>query len=305
MAAADVNDTFIQRTITDFRRHTDEPETNAKYTETVLIGMIEQSYSTIISEINRNKKEPIVARYNITYVLAQETYILPPTIETIHAIYKMDTSSGSSGYKTFLDSRGQLNPRGRSVWQEGGILHIANNILSDGDVLTIEYVPNGTPRLHYGALTLDTAGVVANLSTQTLGTLDTRLNAYAGCILRIYHDADTSYNYIQERTIASYERTTKKATVDVAFSPNQGDGTHTGVTSYEIAPPISRGLDHVIGLYLAMWVAATETDKSRYYLIRNFYRDALRNLRLQAFYSNLQSCSSLRPDTYKSRRYRR
>ena len=111
---------FLTNCIADVRRYTEEPVANAKYTDTILIRMIGQSYAHIINEINRCNSEPIVAKFDVTFVAETEEYVLPPLMGSIWAIY----SATDSGYKVFYNSRSQLNPLGRRVWVERNILHV-------------------------------------------------------------------------------------------------------------------------------------------------------------------------------------
>lgn len=297
-----MTDSFIARSIDDFRRYTTEPVINAKYTDAILIGMLEQSYAHVISEINRSSPEPVVATFTVTYVKDVSTYTLPATLGSIIAIYHETTS----GYKIYYDSRSPLNPWGRQVWVVGTTLNIQDNLLNDTDTLKVEYIPSGTARLHDGTCTVDSTGKLVTFgASPTDGTLDSHANAYAGSIFRIVSDTDASYNYIQERTIVSYVNTTRIATLDVALSPNAGDGVQSGTTSYEIAPAIHRGLDHAVALYLAYWVAAIEGSITRANLLRRMWVDIIRNLQLRAYYSNLIDCRKARADNYDNTRFSR
>jgi len=208
------------------------------------------------------------------------------------------------GYKIFYTSRGGYNPLGRGIWAEGKTLHIQDGTLTNGTVVTVEYLPSGTARLHNGSCTVDSTGLVVTFGgTPTVGTLDTHQNAYAGCIFRILADTDANYNYIQERTIVSYDPATRKATLDVALSPNAGDGIHSGTTTYEIAPSISAGLDHAISTYLAYWIVSIEASAARANLLLRTYKDVIRNLRLTSYYSNLTESTKARADNFQNSRY--
>ncbi len=294
-----MQDAFLTRSISNFRRYTDEPSVNAKYSDAALIEMIEESYSHIISEVNRCSPEPIVARFEVTYVADTETYILPQLIQSIHAIYH----TTDSGYKIFYTARSGYNPLGRRVWVEGSILHIQTNVLSPSDVLTIEYIPSGTARLHDGTCTIDSTGKLVTFgATPTDGALDTHVNAYAGAIFRLITSTDANFAFLQERTIKSYAHVTRIATLDTALSPNPES---TGTTSYEIAPAIHRGLDHAVALYLAYWIASIEGSITRSRLLKRMFQDILRNLRLSAYYSNLLEAPKARADNFNNRRYLR
>jgi len=300
-----MDNSFLARTIEDFRDHTDEPSLNAKYTDAKLVRKIEQAYAAIVAEVNRNKTEPIVARFDVTYSAstAVTLHALPYFIGSIYAIYQ--ESSLGNDCKVFYHARSRYNPYGRQVWVEGHTLHIQPNVIGDGDVLTIEYVPTGTARLNNGTCTVDSTGKIVTLgTTPTTGTLDTHKNAYAGMIFRIVSDTDSDYNYMQERTIISSDPTVPSVTLDVALDPNAGDGVHSGTTYYEIAPSIHYGLDHVVALYLAYWIVSIEGNINRSRLLLNMYRNAIRNLRLTSYYSNLTEAGKIRKDNYNNPRYR-
>jgi hypothetical protein len=228
--------------------------------------------------------------------------LLPPLIKSIQAIYAETTT----GYKVFYDARGRWNPAGREVWVEGNLLRIQSNVLAAADVLKVEYIPSGTARLNNGACTVDSTGKIITFgAAPTDGTLDTRLNAYAGSVFRLLttDDASGNYDYIQECQIDSYARDTRKATLKVALSPNLGDGTHSGTINYEICPAIHEGLDHAISLYLAWWIISVEGSVTRAHLLHRMWRDVVRNLRLSAYYSNLMEAAKWQGDSFRSSRF--
>ncbi len=293
---------FMERAIASFRRNAEEPAINAKYTDAVIITMLEEAYAHVVAEIIRCSPEPVVARYSVSIVADTTAYLLPPLIKSIQAIY----SETTSGYKVFLDARGPLNPAGREVWVEGNILRMQSHVLIGGDTLIVEYIPSGTARLHDGACTVDSTGKIITLAaTPSNGALDTRLNAYAGSTFRLISTADVSgnYNFIQEVQISSYARATRAATLLVALDPNLGDGTHSGTITYEIAPAIHQGLDHAIAMYLAWCIVSIEGSVTRAHLLRRMWQDIVRNLRLSAYYSNLMEAGKWRGDTFQNARF--
>lgn len=293
---------FLTRALADFRRYSDEPEINAKYIDAIVYQKIEEAYAHVVAEINRNHTQPVVARFDVTYVADQEVYALPYIVGSIYAIYQL-SSTGNS--KVFYHSQGRFNPWGRGVWAEGHTLHILDTVgIDPDDVIKVEYLPSGTARLCNGTVTIDSTGLLATLAASPdTGTLDTHANAYAGSVFRIVKDTEAAYNYIQERTITAYNNTTRVCTLDVALSPNpNGSG---GPTYFEIAPQIHQGLDHAVALYQAMLIVGIEGEMARANFLRVAYRDVIRDLRLGAYYSNLQECNKLRSDTNRRRRYRR
>ena len=291
-----MTNSFLSNAVADVRKYTDEPSINVKYSDADLIRMIEQVYAHVLGEINRSSTQPICARFDVTYIEGTETYRLPELIQNIISIYhKTD-----SGYKVFFSSRSTYNPTGRGIWVEGKTLHIQSGALNGNDTVTIEYLPTGTARLHNGTCTVDATGTLVTFGeTPTDGTLDTHASAYAGSVLRILSSSVSGYNYIQERTITAYNNLTRVATLESPLSPIPV----TGTTSYEIAPAINQGLDHVIASYLAYWIAAVEGNTTRAGLLRGVWKDVIRNLRLSAYYSNLQESSKARADNFQNSRF--
>jgi hypothetical protein len=295
------SDSFLTRAIAKTRLWIDEPAINAKYTDTNIIEQLEFSYIHVIAEKNRNAQTPAVAKITLTIAANTTEYILPYTVGTIEAIYK----SESSGGKLFYSSRSRYNPFGQKLWVEGNVIKMqASGLFNTGEVLTVEYVPSGTARLHHGTCTINTAGTAVTLgATPNIGTLDTHHNAYTGCDLRILNTTGTTVtgNYMQERPITAYSNVTRIATVAPALSPVPT--TDDGSIYYEIAPAIHKGLDLVVAIHAAYTIAAMEGNRKRAGTILTAYQEAIRNVRLQAYYSNVQECSEVRGDNFDNRHF--
>jgi len=283
---------FLSRMITSIRNYTDEPALNEKYTDALMVAEIEKAYPPIFNELNRNRNEdPITAKTTLTIVTGTTNYQLPAHVGEIMGQYKEDTESGT---KVFYCSQVRYNPLGKIIWLEGNTVCVQPNYFSDGTTITVEYLPTGTARLHYGTCSLNATGTVATFGTNpSLGTLDTHGNAYAGCVLRIL--SATTNNYIQERTISSYDNTTRAATLSVALDP-----IPTGTIYYEICPPLNRGLDDVIASFVSYTLLATEGSRQRADSSLTLYRIRMRDLRLGAFYRNHQMSPFLKRDAFNS-----
>jgi len=297
------DNSFLTRAIALARTAVDEPSINAKYTDSVVIDLLESSYALILAEINRNTKTPVVGRITVTIASGTHQYALPHTIGSIYAIYQ-ETSQGT---KCFYDSRSRFNPYGRFVWVEGHTLHTqTDDSLPTGTEIVVEYIPSGTARLHEGTCTINSGGDEVTFgASPNAGTLDTHVSGYVGSIFRII-DVDGSTvtgNYIQERTISAYDVSTRVATLDVALDPVPT--TDDGSIYYEIAPAINKGLDTIVSLYTAYTIASIEGNTRRANSILKVYRNQLRNLRLNAYYSVLQNAPKTAGDNYDNRRYRR
>lgn len=297
-SSAFYTDSFLSRAIVDTREATDEPTVAGKYTDARIIELLEKAYILVLNEKNRNSRTPAVAKVNKTIASGTTTYVIPHTMGSVHGIYK----AGSAGGKVFYDSRSKFNPLGRGIWIENQTLHIqATDMYGIGTEITIEYIPSGIARLHNGTCTLNAAGTIATFgSTPNAGVLDTHHEAYAGSIFRCL-GAEGTGNFLQERVITAYDETTREATLDSPLSPIPTAGG--GSIYYEIAPAISKGMDTVVALYAAYRIVATEGNSKRASGILKAYRDALRNVRLTAYYSYLPDAPVDRNDSNNNRRY--
>lgn len=302
-SSAFYTDSFLSRAIVDTREATDEPSMAAKYSDARIIEHLEKAYILVLNEKNRNSRTPAVAKINKIIASGTTTYVLPHTVGSVHGIYKADSSGG----KVFYDSRSKFNPYGRGIWIENQTLHMqTTEMYGIGTEITIEYVPSGIARLHNGTCSLNADGTIVTFgTTPNAGVLDTHHEAYAGSIFRCLGADGTvaTGNYLQERVITAYDETTREATLDSPLSPIPT--TDDGNIYYEIAPAISKGMDTVVALYAAYRIVATEGNAKRASSILKTYRNALRNVRLTAYYSYLPDAPIDRSDSNNNRRYLR
>lgn len=299
-SSAFYSDSFLSRAIAKVRERTDEPATAAKYADASIIEHLEESYILILNEKNRNSRTPAVARILKTIASGTTTYVLPHTVGSIHGIYMADDLGG----KVFYDSRSKYNVYGRGMWLENQTLHIQTTAMYGlGTELTIEYIPSGIARLHNGVCTLNAEGTIVTFgATPNAGTLDTHHEAYSGSIFRCLGVDGTTVvgNYLQERVITAYDETTREATLDVPLDPIPT--TDDGNIYYEIAPAISKGMDTVVALYAAYNLVSIEGNAKRAAGILKIYGNAIRNVRLTAYYSLMPDAVIDRSDGINNRR---
>lgn len=302
-SASYYNDSFLSRAITLARETMDEPTVSEKYSDTRLIEYIEQAAMLVFNEKSRNSKTPIVVKQSITIAADTTQYVLPHVMGEFLGLYNLS----DTGTKVFYDGRSRYNPFGQKVWLEGQILNIQDSgLVGVGTTLTAEWKPNGIARLHNGTCTISSDGTEVTLgATPNAGTLDTHPHAYAGSVIRILGASGSTVtgNYVQEGQVVSYDHETRVATLDVALDPIPT--TDDGYIYYEIVPPIHKGMDLVIPLYAAYRIMAVEGNTKRANGILAAYRNELRNVRLNAYYSNLPEAPRVRQDNHDNRRYRR
>lgn len=299
--ATDYADSFISRAITAVRDYVDDPTVNAKWTDAKIIRQLELSYMVVVSEKNRTSLTPAVAKHVVTISSSTLTYALPYTMGTVEAIYEGDGYGG----KIFYRARGNYNPFGRRLWIEDNTLHMqTTGTISTGTEITVEYTPSGVSRLHHGACTINSDGDEITFgATPNEGTLDTHVNAYLGDTFRFFNviGSVVTNNYMQERKITAWAHATRVATISPALTaiPTTDDGE----ILYEIAPNIHKGLDLIVPVHTAWFIASIEGATSRARHIQNTYKDLLRTLRLNAYYSNIQDAHIGKSDSFQNRKY--
>jgi len=297
---SDYSESFLTRALEVFRKSVGEPTINKNNSDNYVISRMEAAYGLILGEKQRNLSRPIVATVEITIVSGQNDYQIPATLGPIVSVYS-DADSGGT-YKLFYYDFSPFNVGGQGVWVEGNVLRISSgwNVSS---TIKVEAMPNGTARLHRGICTINADGDEVTFgATPNKGTLDTTVNGYAGSMLRILKVTGTSPtgNNIQELPIRSYNAVTRVATLACPLSPIPviGDG---GSIYYEIMPQIPVGLDMLPALYVAWETNNTNGNLKRARGCQETYNNNLRHLRLQAFYSRIDTAGLVDGDSYLNR----
>lgn len=277
---------FLSRTLSRIRLFTDEPSTNAKYTDADLLDLIRSSWTDVLGEIMRVTSKPIVVRHDISVAgqdgITANTYILPPTVGSILRIAKINTNTGNSEWDVVPRSR--WNPDGPGVLFEGRAIKFQPDWAAGSYTLRVEYTPTGDLDMHIGtvdasAFSNDTSAntcTVVLASSPDTGSLDLRPNAYAGGVLRILSCDDDSEFPVQDRLITAYDYSTRTATL----SPALTEAPATGDITYEVATPLGEGFDMVVALDVAAIVLGVEGDDKRSLSTQKQYARKLRSIRL-------------------------
>lgn len=299
-SASDYAASLLVRALAAVRKWADENVQNAKYSDDWIIERIENAYALVLGEINEQKQDPVVATISISFDGSTRYYTIPATMGPIVAIYHLDTEWG---VKWFYRRGSAYNESGRGVWAMGNQINLQNIYQALGGTITVECIPNGCARLHCGTCTINADGDEITFgATPYLGTLDRAVNAYAGSMLRIFNvtGSTVTYNYIQERIIASYAQGTRVATLSAPldYVPTTDDG----YIFYEICPQIPVGLDSVLAMNVAWEINAVEQPKRAAGCLAMFNRNK-RRLKLDAFMAQLQTAGQLDADTYQNSQY--
>jgi hypothetical protein len=277
------------------RMFVDEPSVNAKYSDSELIDLLEAEWTTIMQEQSRVSQAPVVCRHDFTFQSGQQHYVLPPTVGEILTLGEHDTTSDIMSSP--MVPRSRYNPAGPNFTIEGNVIRLDPKWTGASATIRLTYIPTGDVRLHQGSVATPATDIVDGTDSATVvlaaspttGTLDTRVNAYEGSVLRIL-TASTN-NYIQERVISAYDVTTRKATVKPGFDYTPGGAAVT----YEIAPLLHlfRGL--LVSLATARVISGVEGDRGRYQTLTQLWQEKMRALRLHQ--TNMQTIVGQRMET--------
>lgn len=196
MAAPYHPEGYLARAIQWVRIWADEPAyADRKYKDSDITLMIESALDAVITDLYNQASAPPVCRFNVTMVANQEYYVLPANVGEIRRWCHLNTLSGVPDWE--LIPRGDRNAAGPCVIEDGTSgFRLLPIPIKGGDILTVEYVPNGHMRLHQNATprgsgsTLYTGAnsdeFLMNFTTTPwfLGVFDKRPNAYLGSVVR-------------------------------------------------------------------------------------------------------------------------
>lgn len=221
---------WLQECVDRVRLLAQEPANNAQSTNDELVRhYIYPSTGDVYNRCFMGRDNLILLEYDVDFISTTRYYKLPPNIRHLWRIVRYNTDN------EIID---EFEPRNSRDWYGPGWRLNGDTIelrpkfwKTTAETWKIIYSPSGDVLFHEGdgtegntsddiTFTLDSA--------PTLGRLDKRENAYAGCVLRILDG--TEY---QERLITAYDPQTRTATVRLAFDPV----LNTGTIQYEIVPP--------------------------------------------------------------------
>lgn len=262
------------------RAFTDDTDVDAKYTDDYLTRhVIGPSITEIWSRVNQTCDNRIVLRMSIAITANTEYYVLPPIIQEVSRICKLN--DGGSILWDWIPQT-EMHPIGPGWAIESNTLVLRPFPVVD-ETLTFWFTPSFSVPVHYatdGACNSTTSATTFTLSSApALGMLDKRENCYTGMILRFLG----SGSVWQERVIVSYDTATRVATLR---NPITNAGALTGLT-YEIAPPMHYGMIEAVAASGAMTVGIMrKSSESQNQKLTVKLQQAIKTIRDN--YSNLQ-----------------
>jgi len=259
----------IDRIVNQIRKLLDEPSVKAKYSDADLLGLVQSAIPQVLTDWNGTRDDCLIARHEISVQDGSTTFLLPPNVEQLLWIVKRDSENR---VQFRIGPRAPTRFQGPGLRLEGRVLRFEPSWDGNSYTLELGYVPNGDVLLHYGTASSATSASIVFAAAPTGGSLDTRENAYIGSVVRIVSDSN---GYVQERIVTAYDRTTRTAIVDPAFSP-----TPTGTILYEVVPDYWTLLETALALRVALTILAVRGESPRYGLLNREYQKVIRSIRV-------------------------
>jgi len=158
---------FLTDITTEVRAATDEPATDAKYSDARIVELVSKAHAAVWNDINRMSKNKLCVRYDLSVTTDQTVYALPPTLAHIVDVARLDTSGN---VVRRYDPSDHLNPAWPGMIFEGSTLYFESAPSSDY-TLRIKYMPSGFVALNAGTLaTFDTSSFTVNVVTDRVAT---------------------------------------------------------------------------------------------------------------------------------------
>jgi len=251
------------------RFYLDEP-VDDKYTDNDLLDLVvAPALQEVWGYIHNTADNPIVSSFAIDITTDTKEYVLPPSVQNVHAMVSLD-STGEWKYEYRPRSR---HHRHGPVWfLEGENLRWDPKPSKD-DTVTIFYTPTPDQPMHYA-----TDGELLTTSTFVLsddpdtGYVDKRENGYVGCTLRLI-----TSKAIETRLISAHnpydDNNNNLVTVRRPFT------RHTTLQpyAYEIFPPGSQSFVEAIALSAVLKLGAQRgVSQARMKLLMDQFRQARR-----------------------------
>lgn len=285
MAAPYIDLARVTQAVRWVRRHANEPSTSSVFTNNQIMDMLHESLDAVSQELFAMAHSLPMARFDITTVAGQAAYMIPPNVKQVHRLAHIQSTSGLVEWE--YKPRSAYSPIGPGyIIEDNRVLRLIPYPPTDGDVVTLEYVPGGYMPMHQnvapiysaagdtGTKLLTTTSWRLNPSESTgyfIGEFDRRPNAYLGCTLRILGataggtPSGLAFFPVLERPISTYDYTTGAITwepaldVDPTLSASTTiDGVARTYLNYEIVPSVDQGLMYLAALDTAAHICAIQ-----------------------------------------------
>lgn len=270
---------IIADAVTFIRQLTDEPSTQAKYSDGDILKFYQASMEQIMTDLQTNTEHPVVCRQTISVVKGTTEYALPPCVGEVHRLAKIKTATG--------EVEAEWYP-GTYVGRPG--FKVEDRILRFDPIPTatqdyeLLYVPTAEATVFKATATFSETLTSSALNkvnftsgNVSAGSEDKRHDAYNGHLLRVLdvNGDDTIHEY----KITDYDYDSNRIiTVDRSFSPALVDSESV---TFEVVPNYALLLHHVVCYQAALTIVGIEGNLQKLQGLQLQYREKIRALRLR------------------------
>lgn len=246
-----------------------------KYPDSYVLRQVVQSaYSTVWSDLNMGREDPVCLRYAIDVQANTKFIVLPPMVQEV---WRMATLTDDGMIEKEWWPQGQNHPCGPGWFLESNMLGF-RPYPQGIETWSIWYVPSGDCYLHKGTATAGAEETVDGVTgiweftlgaTPSLGILDRRDSAYAGAAFRTLDD-DLP---LIERASESYDPRTRLLRLRYPIATADTNGAGEDI-DYEIAPIGATAMIDAIAARAAksLGVARNVDQKKMLYLDHEYLR---------------------------------
>jgi hypothetical protein len=287
---------FISNLVALIRQGIDEPSVNAKYTDNDLLTLGCNAWTQIWTDLLAVEDHAPRGRITISIAKDTQNYVLPPNMERVERVYKLEATTGLPQWEIY--PRGRFNPGGNGMIIEGNILRLTPKPDVAFDAV-VDFIPGGSIAPVEGTCdTVTTAGQMT-IASITAGSEDYRANAYVGYMLRV---TDTN-GFTDERYITGYTRDSSSSTL--TFSPNLESDFIKGATdTFELVPQFGISTLALLATQVSRKIVAQEGNTKRFTLLTQLYREEMRNMRMKTAKLMERRASRMEGDSVDNARYR-
>lgn len=295
----------VSGAIAQIRRLTDQPQIRAKYSDSDILDLMNESYQEVLQDLYAQADQPPIGAYEVSTVTDQEYYVLPASVGEVVRIWILD--SDGNKYQEIIPGS-SLNPYGHGIRFEGNQRFSVSPEWATGYTIRVEYISSGDILMCVGkfdyadgstsGLTLDPSNAQFEV---TAGGVDPRPNAYVGGFVGLlgasneFSATGDGASYvrfpIQHRIIDSYVASTGVFGVVPSWDfdiSTAFDGTGPTI-DFELYPIEAPAIWPVITRHTARLIAGFENRKDRFKILTQLYSEAKRATALR--FANFQTRS--------------
>lgn len=251
------------------RMYLDDPSADQKYSDDAITRFyLYPALEEVTSRVQMQSANGVICRMSFTPDGSTEYYQLPSSVQQVVRLARLNENNQVT---TEWVPRGERNLCG-PVWALEGNTLALRPFPTETEDIDLWYRPSGDILAHYSADggTINSETTFTLSAAPTLGDVDYRENAYAGCQLRVIENGN-----VDERVIDSYNETTRQVILRTPLTNSSGSGV-----AYEVVGPVGgQSFYKAVSLNMALdWGAASGLSGTREVQLGRQYKNALKTI---------------------------